>query len=328
MPTEAEILERCEYLRSPTSGNIFFCRLSEGLLRLRTRCGYMCDNGLCTFHCGLPQRLKDTSSIGDPLTDTWFREMIRGARKSILISYHTPPPGLDVFEPDFDYARGTFDERFCHQFFGRGTEGVAQVFWLLTQVNYIVNIDLPREYAPWAFPLFWDDPFRGKYSVNVKESWRLKTGRWLMEISSSALKIIFHNQRKVSKNEEWLDDLSFAARQIGHLGKRLVSIEEAKNSYRRAYENLNNEKIVAESLNSCTSLLRDLRKSLFGLEKEYQRLWLRENQEPGLEYNLNRFESVIKSYDKEISELEKVRRDYEEPGGSLPKKKWTGIGDY
>ncbi len=105
MPTEAEILEKCPYLRPPSdpSRNVFFCRLSEELARMKPRGGYMCDNGLCTSHCGIPQRLTDTGSTADPLTDLWFREMVRGMRKSILVSYYAPPPGLDALAPDFDY---------------------------------------------------------------------------------------------------------------------------------------------------------------------------------------------------------------------------------
>lgn len=211
----------------------------------------------------------------------------------------------------------TFDARFCRQFFGPGTEEIAQVFWLLTQVNYIVDIDLPREYPSWAFLLFWDDPFQGRYSVKVKDP--LETGRRLMQLSNSALKIISHNEEKVIRNRGWLDDLSFASRQIGHLGQRLVLIEEVKSSYHRAYLKLDEEKVVVESLGKAIASLGKLSGDLFTSRKEYQELWLRENKEPGLGYNLRRYDRVLSSYDKKVSELEEVKKSYIEPGGSLPR---------
>jgi len=219
----------------------------------------------------------------------------------------------------------TFDERFCRQFFGQDTEELSQVFWLLSQVNYVVDIDLPEEYPSWAFLLFWDDPFQGKYSTKVREP--SETGRRLMQISSSALKIIFRAEKRVSKNKKWLDDLSFAARQIGHLGERLLLIEEVKRSYRRAYLNLEDEKVVTGSLDEAITSLKRLKKSLIELKDEYQRLWLRENRKPGLEYNLKRYEKLLKCYDEKIFELEEIKKAYMEPGGSLPKKEWAGIND-
>jgi len=211
----------------------------------------------------------------------------------------------------------TFDARFCRQFFGLGTEEMAQVFWLLTQVNYIVDIDLPREYFSWAFRLFWDDSLQGRYSVKVKDP--LETGRRLIQISNSALRIIAHNEEKVTRNKGWLDDLSFASRQIGHLGQRLVSTEEAKSSYHQAYLKLNEEEVVVESLDKAIALLRKLREDLFALREEYQKLWLRENKKPGLKYNLKRYDSVLSSYDEKVSELEEIKKNYTEPGGSLPR---------
>jgi len=210
----------------------------------------------------------------------------------------------------------TFDGRFCRQFFGQGTEEMANVFWLLSQVNYVVDIDLPRRYPSWTFLLFWDDPFRGRYSIKVKDP--LETGRRLMQISRSALGIISRNEEKVSKNKKWLDDLSFASRQIGHLGERLVLIEEAKRGYRRAYENLDDENVVVGCLDEAMASLKRLRDGVFELKEEYQKLWLRENRQPGLDYNLERYEAVMSCYDDKISELKEIRRKYEEPGGSLP----------
>jgi len=211
----------------------------------------------------------------------------------------------------------TFDARFCHQFFGSGTEEMAQMFWLLTQVNYVVNIDLPKEYPSWAFLLFWDDPFQGRYSVKVKDP--LETGRRLIQISNSALRIISHNEEMVTRNKGWLDDLSFAARQIGHLGQRLISTEEAKSNYHRAYLKLDEEKVVVESLDKAIASLRELKTDLSTLKVEYRELWLRENKEPGLRYNLKNYDRVLDSYDRKISELEEVKKSYVEPGGSLPR---------
>jgi len=211
----------------------------------------------------------------------------------------------------------TFDARFCRQFFGPGTEEIAQVFWLLTQINYMVDIDLSREYPSWAFLLFWDDPFQGRYSVKVKDP--LETGRRLIQLSNSISRIISHNEKKVTRNKGWLDDLSFSARQIGHLGQRLVSIEETKSSYYQAYLRLNEEKVVIEFLDKAVALLKKLSEDLSTLKVEYRELWLRENKEPGLRYQLRSYDRVLNSYDRKVSQLEEVKENYTEPGGSLPR---------
>lgn len=210
----------------------------------------------------------------------------------------------------------SFGRRFCSQFFGQGTESIAEAIWYLSQSNSLVNVDLPQEYFPWPFPLFWDDPFEGKYSINVRDP--LETGRKLTVISDSASEIISHNQGKATKNKKWLGDLLFAAQEIGYLGKRVLLIEEIKNLYHQAYRNLGEEKVVTECLKKILTLLNKLKSDLLGLKEKYQSLWLRENREPGLDYNLKKYTSLIKSFDRKISQLEMIEKDYEKPGGCLP----------
>jgi len=210
----------------------------------------------------------------------------------------------------------SFDRRFCSRFFGPNTEPIAQAIWLLSQSSSIISIDLPPEYPSWPHLLFWDDPFEGKYSVNVKDP--LETGRKLTIISNSASEIISDNQEKVTKNKKWLDDLFFAAREIGYLGKRLLFIEEAKNLYHQAYANLGDEKVVTECLKKILALLKQLRSDLLQLKEKYQNLWLKENRRPGLDYNLERCTLLIESFDRKISELEIIKKGYDKPGGSLP----------
>jgi len=210
----------------------------------------------------------------------------------------------------------SFDRRFCGQFFGPDTEPIAQAIWLLSQSSSVVNIDLPKKYPSWPHLLFWDDPFEGKYSINVQDA--LETGRKLTTISNSASEIISHNRGKVTKNKKWLDDLLFAAQEIGCLGKRLLFIEKVKNLYHQAYINLGDEKQVTGYLNKILTLLNQLRSDLLRLKEKYQTLWLTENRQPGLDYNLRRYTLLIKSFDKKISELEEIKKDYQKPGGSLP----------
>jgi len=210
----------------------------------------------------------------------------------------------------------SFGRRFCGRFFGPDTEPIAQAIWLLSQSSSTISIDLVQEYPSWPHLLFWDDPFEGKYSVNVKDP--LETGRKLTIISNSASEIISDNQEKVTKNKKWLDDLFFAAREIGYLGKRLLFIEEAKNLYHQAYANLGDEKVVTECLKKILALLKQLRSDLLQLKEKYQNLWLKENRRPGLDYNLERYTLLIESFDRKISELEIIKKGYEKPGGSLP----------
>ncbi|MCK4495223.1 MAG: family 20 glycosylhydrolase, partial [Candidatus Aminicenantes bacterium] len=113
--------------------------------------------------------------------------------------------------------------------------------------------------------------------------------------------IISHNQGKATKNKKWLDDILFAAQEIGYLGKRVLLIEEIKNLYHQAYRNLGEEKVVTECLKKILTLLNKLKSDLLGLKEKYQSLWLRENREPGLDYNLERYTSLIKSFDRKIS---------------------------
>jgi len=210
----------------------------------------------------------------------------------------------------------TFDRRFCWQFFGPGTEEISRVFWLLTQSNYAVNVNLPKEYPSRAFLLFWDDPFCGKYSVNVENP--SETGRRLRQISESTLRILSRNKEKVTRSKKWLNDLFFAAHQIGYLGERLILVEEIKDSYSRAYVNLENEKVVIEHLEKALASLKKLKSDLVRLKEEYRTLWLAENREPGLDYNLKRYEAVIESYQNKILQLERIERGYKQPGGLLP----------
>lgn len=209
-----------------------------------------------------------------------------------------------------------FDKRFCCQFFGLDTEPIAQAIWLLSQSNFAINIDLPKNPHSRSFNLLWDDPFEGKYSINIEDP--LEVGTKFTTISESALEIISHNQSKITKNKKWLDDLLFASHEIGYLGKRLLSIEELKNLYTKAYINLENENIVTECLAKIFTLLKQLKLDLLKLKEEYQTLWLRENREPGLNYNLERYILQIESFDKKILKIKEIEKNYKKPGGWLP----------
>lgn len=210
----------------------------------------------------------------------------------------------------------SFDRGFCGQFFGPDAGAIARAMRLLSQSNSTISIDLPQEYSSWAYLLFWDDPFEGKYSLNVKDP--LETGRKLTIISSSASEIVSGSRGKVTKNKKWLDDLLFAAQELGYLGKRLLFVEKVRNLYQHAYTNFGDQKAVTENLTKILTLLKQLRSDLLRLKERYQALWLRENREPGLDYNLRRYTSLIKSFDKKILEIEEIEENYRKPGGWLP----------
>jgi len=205
-----------------------------------------------------------------------------------------------------DVARNRFDRAFARQMYGMRTSRLTRAIKLLTETNR-----LPRGgNSTFCFNMFHQDPFAIGGTTDRAAS---EAARKLREGAARVIELLDAAAREGGDNHD-IPYLRFAARRLDYVGRKMSGVALAGAAYQRALNDSDPPDACARDLREALALLTGLRKNLADLRAEFARLWLAENREPGLAFNLSRYDRQLASYDRKIKQLRAALRGLEKTG--------------
>lgn len=205
-----------------------------------------------------------------------------------------------------DVNRNRFDRAFARQMYGMRTSRLTRAIKLLTETNR-----LPRGgNSTFCFNMFHQDPFA---MGGATDQAALEAARALREGAARVIELLDAAAREGGDTRD-IPYLRFAARRLDYVGRKISEVPLAGVAYQRALNDSAHPDACARDLREALALLTGLRENLADLRAEFTRLWLAENREPGLAFNLSRYDRQLASYDRKIKQLRAALGELEKTG--------------
>lgn len=211
-----------------------------------------------------------------------------------------------------------FDAVFPRSFYGLPSEELSRALNLLSECNIVLGIHGASD------PLFWEDPFTGRSPISTTKFYE-KAAK-LLAMAHEALAIIESQRNKVTRNADTLDYLAFPAKRFRHLAQKFLIANKLGQSYRAAFDKVNDAPLVERALSEGILQLEILKTDLYELRDEYSRLWLQENRPYWLDKILTRYDNLARVYANKAEQLQKIWENYR-AGATLPDPEALQLGE-
>ncbi|MCK5557247.1 MAG: family 20 glycosylhydrolase, partial [Candidatus Hydrogenedentes bacterium] len=200
------------------------------------------------------------------VTSTWGDN---GAENLRELNYYGFAFSADcAWSPDkATYA--SFKRRFFPQFYGTDSAELRDAFDSLVRINSIF---------PDNFKMTWDEPFRAKPTAPIADK-----ARTLGKLMDEALKKLKSAEDQSKRNRDNIPYLQLAARRGAWLARKILCEAKVADLERTA-------RPERAAVRRCIGECRSAADELTQIKEEFRRLWLLTNKEPGLTFNLDRYD--------------------------------------
>jgi hypothetical protein len=203
------------------------------------------------------------------VTSTWGDN---GAENLRELNYYGFAFSADcAWSPDKATCK-SLKRRFFPQFYGTDSAELRDAFENLVKINTIF---------PKNSRMTWEEPFREKPDAEV-----VKKARKLAKLMDETLNKLDIAEKHVKRNADNIPYLRLAARRGGWLAQKVLC--EAKVAQMESAEEPDRA-----TINECAEGCRRAADDLADIKEEFRRLWLLTNKEPGLKFNLDRYDTQI-----------------------------------
>jgi hypothetical protein len=147
----------------------------------------------------------------------------------------------------------------------------------------------------------------------------------LLQLVRPAIEHLEACKKEATVNADLLDCFLLGAKRMELTGKRMLDGLKAAEAYRQAYEVAAKDKQQALSLLAeVEKLVRTNRDAHEALGREFSRLWLAESKPYALDWTMQRYANMVKSYDNLAGRLADARQRAE-TGKTLPRPEELGL---
>ena len=208
-----------------------------------------------------------------------------------------------------------FDRRIGGVLFGEQGDHFGRAIELLAQTHRLPEMQGMNNVR------FWQPDFPPRGDVATARASASK----LLQLVRPAIEHLEACKKEATVNADLLDCFLFGAKRMELIGQRMLDGLEAAEAYRQAYEVAAKDKQKALSLLAeAEKLVRTNRNAHEALGREFSRLWLAESKPYALDWTVQRYANVVKSYDDLAGRLADARKKAA-AGEALPRPEELGL---